>query len=576
VAPVLRHLAAGFLLLGFLASCGEEGPAPLARIGNQPLTEEGFRSALPFFGHELGPRDIDTREELLAALDDIAAASALARDSIRRGLHESPAFRAQMAFFKDAELKRAFEDSLLKRFPVKESEIEDYYREHEDEYQVPTRIRLRHIFFDATKAKTEAERARIRRRAEEAREDISSGRRDFIEVAAAESNIGAASAGEILGPIFLHTLVDPIQKALEGLKPGEISEIIETPHGFEILRLEEWDAAHVQSLEKSSDTIRSALERERLGTVYDEIISAYVAEKPFEYRAELLDDPNAPADTVVADNGEITVTLAQFQKWVDTARRSPGWEEGDSTREELLERMVEGEVLRREALRRGVNLTPGFQRRTLWYATKRLADQYARDEAARRVGEPSVEELREHYEKYRDVFATQPETELRAIYIKAEPQDPESVASRGIARREALEKAKAVYEQAMAGADFAELAKSYSASPEAEGGGLLPLAPKGPRGYVIDTTADELEVGGISEPVKFKEGYLVIKKTGERPGEEQPFEEVREQVKKHYMSVHGKEKEAEVRQEALDEVGVTLNESVAERLLREEGDRPSF
>jgi peptidyl-prolyl cis-trans isomerase SurA len=232
--------------------------------------------------------------------------------------------------------------------------------------------------------------------------------------------------------------------------------------------------------------------------------------------------------------------------------------------------MVEGEALRRESLRRGVHRTPAFRRRTLWYATKRLADQYVREEAERRIGEPSEAELREHYGKYKNMFSSRPETELRAIYIKGEPEDPESVASRGIARREALETAQEIYQQAAAGEDFAALAREHSASPEAEDGGLLPYAPKGPRGYVIDTTADHLEVGEISEPVKFKDGYLIIKKTGERPGEEQPFEEVREQVRKHYMSVHGKEKEEVVREEALMEVGLTLNEPVVESLLEEE------
>jgi len=122
-------------------------------------------------------------------------------------------------------------------------------------------------------------------------------------------------------------------------------------------------------------------------------------------------------------------------------------------------------------------------------------------------GEVSISDvmIKDYYQENRQEFKTPQKVEARHILIKVEEDAiQEKVDS-------AQKQAQDIYDMAVDGGDFQELAKKYSQGPSKESGGYLG---KFEKNAMVKPFADKvfsMETGEISEPVKTMFGWHIIK-----------------------------------------------------------------
>lgn len=129
---------------------------------------------------------------------------------------------------------------------IAESDIEDYYDTHQEEFEVPARATVRFAVIDKTP--TAADTAASRARADSLREEILGGA-DFAEVAMRESaDPGSAPAGGELGVVTPGRMVQPFDSVVFAAPVGQVTEPVRTGNGFHIIEVRErWDADSVRA-----------------------------------------------------------------------------------------------------------------------------------------------------------------------------------------------------------------------------------------------------------------------------------------------------------------------------------------
>jgi peptidyl-prolyl cis-trans isomerase C len=106
------------------------------------------------------------------------------------------------------------------------------------------------------------------------------GGADFAEVAKASStDPGSAASGGDLGWFAPGMMVEPFEKAVEALKPGETSGPVQTQFGFHIIRLLETRPASAPTLEEKRDEIAGELQQKAVEAAVKALMDKAQVEK---------------------------------------------------------------------------------------------------------------------------------------------------------------------------------------------------------------------------------------------------------------------------------------------------------
>ncbi|MCL5045095.1 MAG: peptidylprolyl isomerase [Deltaproteobacteria bacterium] len=146
---------------------------------------------------------------------------------------------------------------------IPQAEINAYYAAHRDEFRVTKeQFKLAQVLIpvapDAPPEKIGAAKAL----AEQVYRRALAGE-SFAALARQYSKDTSASQDGELGNFTRAELIDEVLKAVEKLKPGEISPPVKTAYGFHILKLEQHDLPGYKPLPEASEEIRQKLTVER-------------------------------------------------------------------------------------------------------------------------------------------------------------------------------------------------------------------------------------------------------------------------------------------------------------------------
>lgn len=210
-------------------------------------------------------------------LDDAQLKQALAQQGLTW-----EAYRNQVR----ADIERAalINKEIRNKVNVSPEEIERYYKEHLDQYGMPEKAHVRLISVLLPSGASPEQKAALRAEAEKVRKEAAGGK-DFAALAKEHSQGPGADQGGDLGEIERGKMQAEFEKAAFALKPGEVSDVIETESGYHILKVEQRSGEAHQPLAEVSGDIKEKLYRENMEERYDRWLKQDLRAK---YHVEIL------------------------------------------------------------------------------------------------------------------------------------------------------------------------------------------------------------------------------------------------------------------------------------------------
>jgi len=194
-------------------------------------------------------------------LDDASLRQALAQQGL-----SWEQYRAQVRT--DIERAALINKEIRNKVNVSPEEVERYYKEHLTDYGTPEKAHVRLLSLLVPSDATPEQKAAIRAQADALRKEAASGK-DFAKLAQEHSQGPGAAGGGDIGEVARGQMQGEFEKAAFALKPGEVSEVIETASGYHILKLEQRSGEAHQPLAEVQDDIREKLYRETMEARYD-------------------------------------------------------------------------------------------------------------------------------------------------------------------------------------------------------------------------------------------------------------------------------------------------------------------
>ena len=148
---------------------------------------------------------------------------------------------------------------------VSDVAMETYYRDNEDRLTLPEQVRVRHILITWKPLGTPDDRAALRKQMAPILEQARKGT-DFAALARTYSEDSTARDGGDTAFFYRGQMVPVFEEVAFALQPGEISDIVETPFGLHILRLEERREARLLPLDEVREPLREHIREEQMAT----------------------------------------------------------------------------------------------------------------------------------------------------------------------------------------------------------------------------------------------------------------------------------------------------------------------
>jgi peptidyl-prolyl cis-trans isomerase SurA len=158
-----------------------------------------------------------------------------------------------------------------------------------------------------------------------------------------------------------------------------------------------------------------------------------------------------------------------------------------------------------------------------------ITQEVMRDQVGRKIA-PTPGEVQRYFEAHKQDYAQPESVKLGEILISTgtQPDDPQKLA-------EAKAKADDIEARLHAGGDFSQLARSFSEGTTATEGGDLGQYKRGQLDKLFEDKTFGLKTGDVTEPIRTKQGFVILKVIQHVPGGVPELKDVENDVEQNYF-----------------------------------------
>ncbi len=279
-----------FVLVWSISAFAEEDTV-VAKIGDSKITMSYLNRIIGYYDPERQEFLKKNPRNAVTLLKRIVQARVISDLAKRQGFDKRPEVSEQVQIMVDDFIATEYVRSeVMAKTVVTEDDMIAYFKAHPEEFGTPEQVRARHILIRVEKNASEDQWEKARQKAVDILKRIRNGE-DFATLASEVSeDPGSKAQGGDLGFFQKGRMVPEFEKAAFALKPGEVSDIVKTPFGFHIIKVEEKKAATREPYEKVKDKVREKV-REELSTALG---SQFIEKAMSDAKAEIFYAPFMP------------------------------------------------------------------------------------------------------------------------------------------------------------------------------------------------------------------------------------------------------------------------------------------
>ncbi len=185
---------------------------------------------------------IETDEQFQAALK----AENMSLADLRRNLERSMIYQ------------RVQQNEVLAKIAVTDDEARKYYESHLKEFTTSPTVTLREILVlvpgDPKVLNVAADEA-AKARAATIRARVTTGGENFEKLASEISESPSKANAGLIGPLSVNDISPELRKLIDGMKAGDVAELVRTTRGYQILKLESITPTQTLALDQARDQI---------------------------------------------------------------------------------------------------------------------------------------------------------------------------------------------------------------------------------------------------------------------------------------------------------------------------------
>ncbi len=396
---MLRILAAIFLFMGTAGFVSDKdlpimkGKKTVATVNNEPIPLDEFNQELATLRQGMsGDRGVE-KERISGLLKRLINTRLIIQEARRMGLDELKELKERVDVFARQTLRDELIERQVKNIKPDEKEVEMLYRESIKEWKIKS------ILFE----KEEDAKAM---------ENALKGGKGFDETLK-KSLMDKKGKGSEEGSYLKHKeLLPEIAEAVSKMKIGSTSSVVRIKTGFVIFKLE---AIRFPDDPQIKEQVRTELLRQKQReafTKYEKALRAKYAKvndqllKSLDFESKepgvekLLKDKRAVAEI----KGEKPITVGEFAEYMRQqlfhgVERAVESKRLNKRKDQILEEMLEKRILRKEALRLGIDKTEQYKDKVKEYENSLIFGAFVQKAVAPDV-KLKEEELKAYYDQH--------------------------------------------------------------------------------------------------------------------------------------------------------------------------------
>jgi peptidyl-prolyl cis-trans isomerase C len=163
-------------------------------------------------------------------------------------------------------IQQFVDNYLAQDVKVSEAEVKDFYKNKPGMFKQPEQIKASHILIKVDTQADKPTKDQANKKIKEIQKKLEAGE-DFTSLAKKFSEGPSSIKGGDLGYFNRGQMVKPFEDAAFKLKPGEVSDIVETRFGYHLIKVVDKKPESVVSYENVKDKIAQYIEQEKKGEV---------------------------------------------------------------------------------------------------------------------------------------------------------------------------------------------------------------------------------------------------------------------------------------------------------------------